>query len=78
MKILCSEHILGQEKKFGSKRILGPEKFGVQKEFLVKKNFGSERILGPKKFESVRNFGQKKIGPQTIWVKKNVGSQKMF
>ena len=62
------------QKKFGSKKILGPKKFWVQKNFGSKKVLGQKKIwvnnqvwvhkiLRPKKFESAKYSVSKSFGP---------------
>ena len=62
--------ILGQKKKFGSKKFLGQKNFGSKK-FLGQKNFWVKKIFGSKKFWVKKIFGSKNfLGQKNFWVKK--------
>ena len=59
-------------KKFGSKKMLGPKKFWVSKNFGSEKKFWFENVLVPIKFLCLKIFlDGKDVGSQ-----KKVGSQK--
>ena len=71
-----SKRILIWKKTF--KKILGPKKFWVWKNFGLKKMLSPKRIWVQKKFFSKKNLGPKKIlGPKKFWVQINVVSKKI-
>ena len=79
---MAKKNFLGPKKSFGSKTVLGTEKFCVQKNLGLKKNFkkknvGSEWIFYLKKL-SQKGILAKKMGPQKTCVKKMLCRKKNF
>ena len=65
--------MLGSEKMFSSKKILGPEKsmskiFWVRKNFLVKNDFWSNQILGQKILDPHKFWIENNFGPKNFWL----------